>query len=156
MGGPVTHTRAESEAKGQVGRELLADLLPPGTTLFEPQWDVDVYGLDYIVRTPKSRYSAELKTDFRAHETGNAFIEVISDDNYDSPGWAYTSIAQFLFYLLVGTKELIIVPMHNIRRYVDIWRRRYPHARGVNAAYSSVGALVPLVELRRLGLRGWP
>ena len=139
-----------------IGRELLADLIPPDTTLQEPRWDVDVYGLDFIVRTPKARYSAELKADFRAHETGNAFIEILSDEYHESQGWAYTSIAQYLFYLVVETKELIIVPMLDIKQFVNIWRKRYPHARGVNPTHTSVGALVPLTELRRMGLRGWP
>ena len=107
-------------------------------------------GIDRVWTTPdERRFSVEYKADWKAAETGNAFIEVVSVDKDGKPGWAYTSLAQYLIYYIPPWKRVYICPMTMIKERLLDWVGRYPHKvipnEGRNAEnYNTVGVPVPL------------
>lgn len=144
--------RKAAIGKELVGLELLHELMPAGVRL-EPVLDErsQVLGVDYLLYQAQWRATLELKADHRAHETGNAFVELLSDSEQAWPGWAYTGTAQYLAYLVVATRELLVLPMSQVKARLNRWRAKYRVATcALDGHKFSQGLLVPLDELRRL------
>lgn len=97
-------------------------------------------------------FPVEYKTDRTAGRTGNAFIETVSVDTTNKPGWAYTSKARFLIYRIPEPETIYIVPMAEIRYRIDRWRTRYPERTIPNDTYNTIGTLVPLDEIERIAI----
>lgn len=98
----------------------------------------------------------EYKTDFQAHQTGNAFIETYSNIETNKPGWIYSSQADILVYFIPEAKSILIVRMMLIRmcirHYLKVYRKR--KCKNVNpngSNYHSEGVLVPIRNLIPLG-----
>lgn len=116
-------------------------------------------GIDRIMhhdRTGQS-WAFEYKTDSRAGRTGNAFVEIISQDWGDERrnvrGWAVTCAADFLAYFVTGgdAECIYILRPGRIREHLQRWAARYPRRSVPNASgYSTVGLLVPLDEFERI------
>jgi hypothetical protein len=92
----------------------------------------------------------EYKTDNVAAETGNAFIETLSNDVVGSDGWAYCSHADILVHYIPAKLEIRIMRMYDIKKSLPKWEHKYPYRLVPNYwengeyAYSSGGILVPL------------
>jgi hypothetical protein len=98
----------------------------------------------------------EYKADERAAETGNAFIETVSVDTTGKPGWAASSQAEYLVYLVVGPPECIyLIPMVRLRAQLARWERSCRKAQARNEGYSTHGLLVPLRELEAIAVAVW-
>lgn len=95
-------------------------------------------------------FAVEYKTDRTAGRTGNAFIETVSVDTANKPGWAYTSQARYLIYRIPDPEAIYIIPMAEIRYRVDKWRATYPERTIPNDTYNTIGTLVPLDEIERI------
>lgn len=123
-------------------------------------------GIDRIF-TPRQaarrseRLAVEYKTDSRAGKTGNAFVELVSQDWSGSKtprrpavkGWAYTCAADYLVYYVTGgdADAIYIVKPALLRRELPRWARTYPARAVPNASgYATRGLLVPLRELERI------
>lgn len=108
-------------------------------------------GIDrfFTTRNRKRRFAVEYKTDNVAARTGNAFIETISVDVINKPGWAYTSQAEYLLYYVPGKAVVYMMPMAAIRRCLALWLEHFPHRQIPNNGYNSYGLLVPLGEFER-------
>ncbi len=91
----------------------------------------------------------EYKTDFRAHETGHAFIETVSVDTEDKAGWAYTSQADYLVYYAPALKAIYVMPLDSLRALLPGWLEVYPSRQAQNKTYATHGLLVPLEEFAR-------
>jgi hypothetical protein len=111
------------------------------------------HGIDrwFLERASRTRLSVEYKTDWRAARTGNAFIETVSVDTANKPGWAFTSEADVLLYYCPGNggEQVYWIPMARIRERLTRWQGRYPQRSIPNRDYQTVGLLVPLFELER-------
>lgn len=110
-------------------------------------------GIDAIVRIGDWRHSIEFKTDFQAQHTGNFFVETISNDVDDTPGWAYTSTAQLLGLYLIGQGRLLLIPMWDLKQRLNAWKDIYPTRSCQNPTYRSHGVLVPLTKLEAISAR---
>lgn len=110
-------------------------------------------GIDRIyIRKSNARdlYRVEYKTDHTAGRTGNAFVETISVDTANKPGWAWHSQADLLLYY-VPTDELVyVIRFCELRRQLDSWAKRYPVRKIPNQGYHTHGLLVPLDEFERI------
>lgn len=105
-------------------------------------------GIDRIILTDDGIiFTAEYKTDTLAHKTGNAFIEFIVGER---PGWAVGSYAQYLFYLILNTRQCHMIPMTEIKKRLVHWRHTYNIKTCHNKDYISRGILVPLDEIRKI------
>lgn len=69
-------------------------------------------GIDRIFTrkdTYHTRYTIEYKSDKKAASTGNVFIETVSVDSENKPGWAYTCGAQMMIYFIPPNRKIYIV-----------------------------------------------
>ena len=86
----------------------------------------------------------EYKTDTRAADTHNVFIETISVDRVNKPGWAYSSAADVLAYYIPGDDLVYVVRLVRLRRFLPGWERRYPVRKAQNVDYDTHGLCVPI------------
>ena len=95
----------------------------------------------------------EVKTDWTAEKTRNAFLETVSNTNTRAPGWAYTCKANVLFYLLPESRIAYEVSPARIRRNMPLWIARYPQRAIANAGYKTHGCLVPLHAIQKIAVK---
>lgn len=110
-------------------------------------------GIDRFFSRQGATYPVEYKTDARADETGNAFVETVSVDTVGKQGWAYTSEAEFLLYYVPGAEAVYIIPFTNLRQHLAQWVQSYPLRKIPNKGYCTHGILVPLTEFERIAQR---
>lgn len=108
-------------------------------------------GIDRIFahRRTGKRLSVEYKTDYRAAQTGNAFVETVSVDTAGKAGWAHSSKADYLIYYVPGDGLIYVLPLELLRRELPRWVRQYPLRAAQNEGYATHGVLVPLDEFER-------
>lgn len=144
------HSFAEKLAQGEaVERQLDA--------IFEQRYIVRLatraqqrQGIDRLMADRDgNQFAMEYKADWRAAETGNAFIETVSVDTAGKPGWARTSKADWLVYAIPPHGIAYGIPMSVVRAMVPEWAARYPTRPARNSAYSTHGICVPVPELVR-------
>lgn len=114
-------------------------------------------GIDRWFTDPQTRmtFPVEYKCDWLASDTGNAFIETISVDIVERPGWAISSEASWLVYALPQNGSYWTIPLHLLRRCLWRWSRRYNEVPVQNVGYLTWGLLVPIAELDDLHRRMW-
>ena len=110
-------------------------------------------GIDriFVKKTDFSTYKIEYKSDFKTHLTGNVFIETCSiciNNNCNVRGWAYTSKADFLIYLVVKKNIAYIISMNTIKKNINHWKSIYKKRSSPNKGYKTVGILVPLNDFK--------
>lgn len=145
-----THSFTEQKRKGQIG-ELILDRCLRTRYLIE---EADDYWqrceVDRIV-TPINgglSWRLEYKTDLRADETGNAFIETLSvDRGRKAQGWSVKSRADILIYFLPFSGRIYICPLNRLRAVLPRWLERYEVRSARNQRYCTHGLLIPLWEL---------
>lgn len=107
--------------------------------------EVDKLGIDRIWRERewKVYYTVEYKADDRTAETGNAFVETVSVDTKNKPGWGYTCAAQILvYYIPQWNKAYLLSPM-TIKEHIQEWREKYREVSAQNNGYKTLGIAVP-------------
>lgn len=108
-------------------------------------------GIDrHFAHSDGSRYTVEYKTDHTAGKTGNAFVETISVDTQNKPGWAITSQAQILLYYIPDAGAIYVIPFPTLRQALPTWQQRYPQRAIPNRGYHTHGILVPLREFEKI------
>lgn len=94
--------------------------------------------------------SVEYKTDRLATRSGNAFVETVSSDTHNKPGWAYASAAQLLCYYVPGDELVYLIDMNRLRSNLSLWTQRYRQRVVENVGYNTIGLLVPLANFERI------
>lgn len=150
----MTYKFATQLAQGQGHEQALDErfkdlyIIQPATPQQQRQ------GIDRVYRPRKAPHEilyVEYKADSTAARTGNAFVETISVDTFDKPGWAISSQADWLFYLVPGACEaLYIIRVADLRLRLPKWRRTCETRRIPNEGYHTVGLLVPLAEFEEI------
>jgi hypothetical protein len=147
-GGNVTHEFRNDLPRGERGEEVIREYLARrgldvrSVTLTEQRRGIDlVYS---IART------VEVKTDGKAHETGNAAIELVSNDRTGKPGWAYTCEADWLAYYIPADGRVFWLRPDVVRAELDRWQRAHRSFSAPNPGYNTTGVLVPLAEIERI------
>lgn len=109
-------------------------------------------GIDrhFTRRRDRQQFTVEYKTDHTAGRTGNAFVETISVDTQNKPGWAITSQAQVLIYYVPTSGAIYIIDTPRLRQALPIWQQRYPQRAIPNQGYHTHGILVPLLEFEKI------
>lgn len=109
-------------------------------------------GIDRILRHRQNgeQHSIEIKADWTASKTGNVFVETVSVSARNIPGWAYSSQADWLVYVLPAERRLLCVTFAELREHLPAWIRKYPKRYISNAGYYTVGHLVPLREFEKV------
>jgi hypothetical protein len=87
--------------------------------------------------------SLDYKCDERCAQTGNVFIEIVSNATTGRPGWALTSEAIWLVYFVTPHSVLMFLLSH-LRARLPAWRERFPERPARNEGYDTLGLCVPL------------
>lgn len=96
---------------GDVGEAVCKNVLEAcGFQVQDVSRNPDYYEKDDLIATKNGKsYFIEVKTDTRAHETGNLVVELISNMEAKRTGWFnYCKCNKYFFYL-ANSNELIIV-----------------------------------------------
>lgn len=141
----------EQKQRGEISERYLDEYfsrwydIRPATTMQQRQ------GIDrHFTRRDNGETSTiEYKTDYAAANTGNAFMELISVDCRYVVGWAYSSCADYLLYLVPGA-AIYVIKFSQLRLQLPFWTRRYEMRSVQNEGYRARGILVPLVDLEKL------
>lgn len=114
-------------------------------------------GIDrvFVGRETGEVHTVEYKADEKAGRTGNAFVETVSVDTTGKPGWAVSSQADVLVYLVTEPETIYWIPMKRVRAALGRWRRLYREVAAANEGYRTLGLLVPLCEFERIAVRVW-
>ncbi len=105
-------------------------------------------GIDRFVSDSRGECSIDYKCCQEARKTENAFIETVSNDITERPGWALTSKADWILYFVVPHEALFLRTLR-LRDELGNWLR-YPTGSALNRDYSTTGLLVPLPVVRAL------
>ena len=98
------------------------------------------------------RFFVEYKSGIQTFYTGNVFLETVSVDTQNKPGWVFTSQADFILYAaLLNEKILVFVPDRLRQRIEDLRRqfREVATSHGQNDGYKTHGVIVPLAYAER-------
>lgn len=121
-------------------------------TLLEVSRHEQQRGADGLVENnvTGARHLVEIKSDFMAHDTGNAVVELLAvyHKGGSAPGWAEKMGADWLLYLVVESGELLFLEMHRLRAALPRWKDSCPPFVKPFRGGEMRGLLVPLYELR--------
>lgn len=97
----------------------------------------------FQIESTGHRVSVEYKTDDKATDTGNIFVETVSNDVSGAPGWAYSSLAQVIVIYLPREGFAYFANAVRIKQSLDTWRKVYLEKRVWNDGYFTRGLCVP-------------
>lgn len=93
------------------------------------------------------RLFIEYKSGIQTYYTGNVFLETISVDTTNTPGWVYTCQADLIYYAcLLNGKILVFLPEF-LRANIDDLKQRFKEVKTgkkQNQNYDTHGVIVPL------------
>lgn len=127
--------------------------------IFAAEFDINPVGMDkqregidrhFVRKSDGKEFWVEYKADSRAGKTGNAFVETVSVDTTKKPGWAISSKADVLIYLVVEPECIYCVRFKRLREKLDGWQKAYREVPSMNQGYRTLGLLVPLDEFERI------
>lgn len=93
-------------------------------------------------------FTIEVKDDSAALRTGNVFVEYISVDNQGKPGWALTTNADRVFYV-IGNIAYPFKP-RDLRNELPKWLYRLQTRKARNRGYNGWGVLVPVEVFKQV------
>ena len=115
----------------------------PGLRWEEVDLRTDLSGIDLYVT---AKESIQVKWDNRAQETGNVFIETISQVEHNRPGWANKCAADVLYYLCPGLGYLFRIerPVEVLSGLLPAWEGRWGTKDVRNSSWTTRGICVPI------------
>lgn len=147
------------QAMGAKGEQTLDEFFSQQYVVIEVSPEEQRQGFDRLFYGfAEGNYRVEYKTDHVAAASGNAAVELASverDGHVISPGWAYTSQADWLMYYLPERSQVYQIDMTDVRRYLPIWLQFYRQRTVPNPDYHTRVLLVPLMEFERIAIRVW-
>lgn len=145
----MTYKFDKQLSQGECGEQILDEY-------FNGRFEIQIVdrggqrcGIDRVFKcreTGKTE-TVEYKTDSKARYTHNAFIETVSVDTSKTPGWAYTTKADKVFYYIPGDELVYVLDPLVLRRLLPRWQKQYPIRAAKNETYKTFGVCVPLAEL---------
>lgn len=123
-------------------------------TILTAPYGVQRMGIDRVfVAEDGDVLTVEYKVDELVWRTGNAFVETVSVDTDNTPGWALSSKARFLVYYDRNGGTAYGMPMASVREWLPQWQAMYREVAVDNGRYRTRGVLVPVNEFRRIATR---
>ena len=140
----------EKLLQGEIGELFLDDYFRRWYRIMPATPYQQRLGIDrlFFRRDNGIEYAIEYKCDATSARTGNAFIETVSVDNQDKPGWAIYCQADFIIYFVDGCGPAYVIRPEQIREKLPAWQSQYPSRAIPNKGYKTIGLLVPLTQLK--------
>lgn len=96
--------------------------------------------------------TCELKNDTQGHKTRNLFIELVTCMELNNKGNYYYTECELFMYYFIHSKELLIIPMDLLRKYIESNMNRFKVAYSKSKlsntkTKTAKGILVPIVDL---------
>lgn len=137
----------EQLTKGEASEKKLDAIFSKDYIIMPVSMDMQRQGIDRLFtrREGGDTLKIEYKTDWTAGRTHNAFVETVSVDIANKPGWAHSSQADYLIYYVPGDELIYIIRFKDLRSILKQWSN-YPTRKIPNKGYNTVGLLVPLRE----------
>jgi hypothetical protein len=147
-----TYSFQRQLAQGEEGEKFLDEFFSPDFHIQRATREEQRQGIDrrFSHKRTGRKWAVEYKTDARAGQTGNAFVETESVSAGHKAGWALSSRADFLVYFVPEPATIYLLPMAAVRRKLQDWAARYPSRQVANVGYVTTGLLVPLHEFERI------
>lgn len=141
----------EQLTKGQQSENELDAYFSQWYTIQTVDMDQQRQGIDRVFTRKDNGhvFKIEYKTDWTAGKTGNAFVETVSVDRTDKPGWAHSSQSDYLIYYVPGDDLVYVIAFQNLRSRLQSWCN-CPTRKIPNNGYNTLGLLVPLCEFERI------
>lgn len=138
--------------QGKKGEALLDEYYSEWCEITRANGDQERKGIDrfYVTYASGRHWSIQYKTDFMSQRTGNMFVETVSVDTTDTPGWAYTCTAKALIWLRYYEGEMLVIQPEALRHYLPEWKQKYRIVPVQNEDYRTIGVLVPLGVIRHI------
>lgn len=112
-------------------------------------------GIDRILERNSNRFLVEYKFDKKAQRTKRLFFETVAVDLDNTPGWSFTSVADYWIYLL-PTNEVIVLSPSKFRLLVWQYRNTFIEKtisnQGYFEKYNTKGVCVPLELVRKISV----
>jgi hypothetical protein len=98
--------------------------------------------------------TVECKTDPKARETGNIFFETVSVSKSEkqTPGWGWTSQADYWVYLIPDQEILVFCP-GDLRAMVWSCRDSLSEKSASNKGYRTLGYPVNIARARKVAIQ---
>jgi hypothetical protein len=144
--------------EGQLYEEMLDRLFTDEWIICRANREEQGKGIDRWFTHPESgeRCSVQYKTDSRAWETGNAFIETASVLEQGIQGWAFSCQAELIEYYVPQRLRIYELVTCGLFPWVERWIERMKHgeqrfriANAQNTRYTTQGLLVPFNEFEQ-------
>lgn len=105
----------------------------------------DRRGIDRYFAAKKCplRFSVQYKGDQKASSTGNLFIEIISVDTDNTPGWALQCDADYLSIYVPSERVFYWISVPLLKACIPFWLIRYDIGQSPNPTYKTHGLKVP-------------
>jgi hypothetical protein len=135
---------------GDSGEAILDHHLKQRYDIRQPPKRAEIkWKFDRFLRNGEKRYTVEYKNDTVAQDSGNLFIETVSNTETEAPGWALDSVAQVVCYRLSGSGHVLFLDVVRIRTNVPMWRVNCESKaiKQDDGSYTH-GLLVPIKQLR--------
>lgn len=101
--------------------------------------------IDFLVEDHKRQFTPfEVKTDFKAHETGNLVYELSTSNNI---GCFEKTKAKFIAYFIPKSREAHIINVKELRTYIHKIR-----PEEIQMGDSATGFLIPIEDLKNNGV----
>lgn len=97
----------------------------------------------------------EYKSGIQTFYTGNIFLETVSVDTQNKPGWVYTCKASWVIYAALLNKTILWFDPVYLRSIIETLKTKHrvvsTHAQ--NATYKTWGVIVPLEKAKKLATK---
>lgn len=92
------------------------------------------------------KHNIEYKSGIQTFYTGNVFLETVSVDSQNKPGWVYTCQADAIFYAALLNKKILVFVPDYLRSVIETLKtqfREVPTKHKQNKGYNTWGVIVP-------------
>lgn len=136
-------------AEGEDGERVLDEHFGAKYDIIPVPMELQKLGIDRIFQDRETgmRWSVEYKTDARAGDTNNLFVETVSVDATGKLGWAYTSCAQVVVVYTPPSHIAHMLSAIGVKAGVKAWERRHGTKSAQNEGYTTRGVPVPIREV---------
>lgn len=147
----TTITNTPQFFTGKRVEQILDNYFRRGGFIIEPtsrlEEQVLCLGDRRFTSTTGESFYVEYKSGIQTFYTGNIFLETVSVDSVNKPGWVYTCQAELIFYAALLNQKILIFDPATLRAEIEALKARFGEvktSKNQNRGYNTHGVLVPL------------